>query len=81
MALCDNAAAIALLVTAVLGIAGYIVQNKVSIRAANSVGPGGPPDPLASSLRPPQPVQTIPTRFPLYLHAIAWKLPTDGPPG
>ena len=47
------AAAIALLVTAVLGIAGYVVQNKASIRAANSGGARGPPGPLSAPLRPP----------------------------
>ena len=45
-------AAIALLVTAVLGIAGYVVQNKASIRAANSGGPGGRPAPLCPPCGP-----------------------------
>ena len=67
-------AAIALLVTAVLGIAGYVVQNKASIRAANSGGCRGPPGPLVSPLRPlcgPLGLMNS-TRFPLFLHAIAW---------
>ena len=58
-------------------------RNRTAARAANSGGPGGPPGPpcilFAAPLRALRLI--IPTYFPLHSHAIAWKLPTDGPPG
>ena len=67
------AAAIALLVTAVLGIAGYVVQNKARSGLLTQ-GSQGAARPFVSSLPPPcGPLGLMnSTRFPLYLHAIAW---------